>query len=389
MGLPWVDHESFDIVHEASEVAERDIAHLVLDASSEELERTDAAQLATLVMSLVVLDAVERINITPNACAGHSLGEYSALVASGALGFEDGIRLVGQRASAMQEAAEDNPGTMAALLGISDQDAELACIRAEEDVWVANFNSPGQVVISGTTQGVEAAISEAKALGARRSVRLPVGGAFHTSLMAPARARLRKALAEVTFRDPDVTVLANVDARPHTSAEDWASLLLAQLCNPVRWSGIVNRMVTDQIHTFAELGPGGVLSGLVRRCAPQAVAVSVSTPAELDRLVEVVAGREAIDQHSQSFQGERFYALERLIVSPGAGLFVPDPAFTAAVDRQGVDAVELKVGQLIGVVGRNEVRSSFAGQLMGLLAVSGERVAEGQPLAWLREGPVK
>ena len=194
MGEPWIDHPSWEFVGEASEAAERDLSYLLLEAPIEELTRTENAQLATTVLSLVVLDAVERLGLTPAACAGHSLGEYTALVASGALTFEDGIQLVGARGNAMARAGEESPGTMAALLGISDYDAEAACQRAEGDVWVANYNAPGQVVIAGTTEAVKRASDLAKDLGARRVLPIPVSGAFHTPLMAAARSALRKAL---------------------------------------------------------------------------------------------------------------------------------------------------------------------------------------------------
>ena len=202
MGEPWVDHPSWEVVEEASAAADRDLSHLLLHAPIEELTQTDNAQLATTVLSLVVLDAVERIGLTPAACAGHSLGEYTALVASGALGFEHGIRLVVARGEAMARAGEEAPGTMAALLGIADDDAEAACMRAEGDVWVANYNAPGQVVIAGTPEAVALAGELAKGLGAKRVMPIQVSGAFHTPLMQGARADLRKALAEVDVLDP-------------------------------------------------------------------------------------------------------------------------------------------------------------------------------------------
>ncbi|HEX3567083.1 MAG TPA: ACP S-malonyltransferase, partial [Acidimicrobiales bacterium] len=166
MGRAWVDHPSWEVTAEASETAGRDLTALLLDAPMEELTRTGNAQMATFVLSLVVLDAVERLGLSPAACAGHSLGEYTALVASGALSFADGTRLVMERGDAMQFAADEQPGTMAAMLGISDDDAEAACQRAEDDVWVANYNAPGQVVIAGTAQGVASASERAKELGA-------------------------------------------------------------------------------------------------------------------------------------------------------------------------------------------------------------------------------
>ena len=150
MGRPWADQDSWELVEEASTYAERDVARLLLDADAEELKDTRNAQLCTFVTSLMVLDAVERLGIEPSFCAGHSLGEYTALTASGALSFDDGVHLVCERAEAMHEAGIDNPGTMAAVLGLDDEDVEIACRRADNDVWVANFNAPGQVVIAGS-----------------------------------------------------------------------------------------------------------------------------------------------------------------------------------------------------------------------------------------------
>ena len=192
MGHAWVDHPSWEVAGEASEIAGRDLTALLLDAPMEELTRTANAQLATFVMSLVVLDAVERLGLTPGACAGHSLGEYTALVASGALSLADGTSLVIERGDAMQEAADARPGTMAALIGIADDDAEAACQRAESDVWVANYNAPGQVVIAGTEEGIALATGHAKELGARKVLPIPVSGAFHTPMMLPARTRLAR-----------------------------------------------------------------------------------------------------------------------------------------------------------------------------------------------------
>ena len=246
MGAPWVDHPSWEVVEEASAAADRDLSRLLLHAPIEELTQTENAELATTVLSLVVLDAVERIGLTPAACAGHSLGEYTALVASGSLGFDHGIQLVVARGEAMARAGEEAPGTMAALLGIADDDAEAACMRAEGDVWVANYNAPGQVVIAGTADAVALAGELAKGLGAKRVMPIPVSGAFHTPLMQGARADLRKALAEVTFLTPEVRVVANVDAHVHDDPADWPGLLSAQLCSPVRWR--------QTLETFAGLG---------------------------------------------------------------------------------------------------------------------------------------
>jgi [acyl-carrier-protein] S-malonyltransferase len=291
MGLPWVDRESWRLVAQASEVAERDVARLLLEADAEELRQTRNAQLTTFVLSLVVLDAAEQAGLAPSLAAGHSLGEYTALTATGGLSFADGVRTVVARGDAMQHAADAHPGTMAAVLGLDDDRADEACRRAEGDVWVANFNAPGQVVIAGDVEAVASAATAAKALGAKKVMPLPVGGAFHTRFMAPAGEELDRALAAVTVRDPDVPVVANVDARDHRDGAEWASLLSAQLVSPVRWRAGVEQLVADGATTLVELGPGGVLTGMAKRIATGdgVKGVAVATPDDLDNLLERLA----------------------------------------------------------------------------------------------------
>ena len=278
MGRPWVDHESWELVGEASEIAGRDIAALLLDADADALKDTRNAQLTTFVSSLMVLDAVERLGIEPSFCAGHSLGEYTALAATGALGFDDGVRLVIERAAAMHEAGNESPGTMSAVLGLDDEDVEIACRRADSDVWVANYNAPGQVVIAGSISGVAAATEHAKALGAKKVMALPVSGAFHTPFMTTARDRLRDAIAAANPRDTEVPVISNVDARPHNSGSEWSSLLSAQLSSPVRWKHCLLALSELGVRGFIELGPGGVLTGMVKRTVENASQISVATP---------------------------------------------------------------------------------------------------------------
>ena len=387
MGAPWVDHPSFEVVAEASNAAGRDLATLVLDAPMEELTATANAQLATFVQSLVVLDAVERLGLSPGACAGHSLGEYTALVASGAMSFEDGVQLVVARGDAMGRAGEDAPGTMAALLGITDDDAEAACQRAEGDVWVANYNAPGQVVIAGTTEAVKRASDLAKDLGARRVLPIPVSGAFHTPLMAAARSALRKALGDTVFRSPEVPVIANVDARIHSDPSEWPGLLSAQLCSPVRWRQSLETLASLGGTTFVEIGPGGVLSGLARRSVADVETVSVAEPDDLDRLMDLVAKPERAETHI----GEHLYMSERVVVSPGGGIFFPEQTLSApgagllpGTIAAGQATSGISVGDLVGRVGTIEVRTPFGGAVVRWLATAGERVQEGQPLLWLR-----
>ncbi len=368
-----MDHPSWELVHDVSEASGRDVEALLLHADATELLATRNAQLATFTLSLLVLDAIERLGIAPSACAGHSLGEYSALVASGALGFEDGVKLVVERSEAMQAAADDEAGTMVVLLGISDADAEAACQRAEGGAWVANFNAPGQVVIAGTPEGVGVASDIARSMGARRVLPIPVSGAFHTPLMTPARSRLRKALAHATFSDPEVPVTANVDARAHADASEWPGLLSAQLCGPVRWHQTLLALASQGPGTIVEVGPGGVLTGLAKRTVPEQRLLAVATPDDLDALVDALSGDGPLHTYALAHAGEHLYMSERVVVSPATGVFEPIPP-----------SPWVEVGGVVGKVGDLDVRTPFAGALMGLLALSGERVVTGQPVAWLR-----
>ncbi|MEN9792967.1 MAG: malonyl CoA-acyl carrier protein transacylase [Actinomycetota bacterium] len=374
MGRPWLDHESWELVAEASDVAGRDVAALLLDADADELKDTRNAQLTTFVSSLMVLDAVERLGIEPSLCAGHSLGEYTALTATGALSFEDGVRLVVERADAMHEAGNASPGTMAAILGLDDDQVEVACRRADSDVWVANFNAPGQVVIAGSVEGVERASEVAKELGAKRAMSLQVSGAFHTPYMTAARDRLRTAIAAAAPRDTEVPVVSNVDALAHGTGEEWASLLSAQLSSPVRWKHCLLSMAEAGVTGFVELGPGGVLTGMAKRTVESARTISVATPDELDRLLDWVRATSPVT--TGPVEGEHLFAVERFVVSPAAGVFSP-------VSGVPVGA-RIEVGQVLGHVGDHEVRSPFAGIVQNYIAVEGERVVTHQPIAWLR-----
>jgi [acyl-carrier-protein] S-malonyltransferase len=397
MGHAWIKHPSWEVASEASEIAGRDLTSLLLEAPMEELTRTANAQLATFVTSLVVLDAVERLGMFPAACAGHSLGEYTALVASGALSLADGTRLVIERGNAMQAAADEHPGTMAALIGIADDDAEAACQRAEDEVWVANYNAPGQVVIAGTASGVESGAARARELGARKVLPIPVSGAFHTQLMLPARARLRETLDTVEFHSPEVPVMANVDARGHTDPAEWPGLLSAQLCSPVRWRQTLEALGGRGATLVAELGPGGVLTGMVRRTIPDVRAVTVAVPEDLDKLMDSLAGSDEWTASGPAQQGEHLYTSERVIVSPTPGVFEPDVHLAALESTALAEATAapgsgegaepgslLAVGDRVGTVGPTDVRTPFDGILVRWLAVRGERVVEGQPVAWIR-----
>ena len=374
MGRPWTEHESWELVEEASDVSGRDVGRLLLDADADELKDTRNAQLTTFVSSLMVLDAVERLGVEPSFCAGHSLGEYTALTATGALGFDDGVRLVVERAEAMHEAGQSNPGTMSAILGLDDELVEVACRRADSDVWVANFNAPGQIVIAGSAEGVAKAVAIAKELGAKKAMALPVSGAFHTPFMTPARDRLREAIASANPRDTEVPVISNVDAIAHDHGDEWASLLSAQLSSPVRWKQCLLTLNDLGVTGFAELGPGGVLTGMAKRTLEGTRTISVSTPDELDKLIEWVnnAAPTGIQQH----EGEHLFAVERLVVSPASGVFAPLTSFQPG-DR-------IAIGQTLGMIGDTPVVSVFEGILQSFIAVDGERVTLRQPIAWLR-----
>lgn len=374
MGRPWQHHDSWELVDEASDIAQRDVGRLLLDADADELKDTRNAQLTTFVSSLMVLDAVERLGVEPSICAGHSLGEYTALTANGALGFDDGVRLVVERGDAMHEAGQASPGAMSAVLGLDDDLVEVACRRADDSVWVANFNAPGQVVIAGTPSGIEKATQHAKELGAKKVMPLPVSGAFHTPLMNPARDRLRVALAAAKPRDADVPIVSNVDALLHQRGDEWISLLSAQLCSPVRWKHVLLELQKQSIAGYVELGPGGVLSGMVKRTLEGARSISVATPDELDKLLEWVS--QVTPPKSNDHDGEHLFVVERLVVSPAAGVFVQR--------KEVADGSRIEVGTILGHVGDVEVRSPFAGILQNFIAHEGERLTMREPVAWLR-----
>lgn len=277
MGAPWAGSPCWSLVESASDLVGRDVGRLLLEADAEELRATREAQLTTFLVSMLVWDALHHL---PDVAvvAGHSLGEFTALVAAGVLTCDDGLMLVAARGSAMQEAADAVPGTMAAVLGLEDEAVE-AVLEPVEDVWPANYNAPSHVVVSGTVEGVAAGTAALKAAGARRVLPLPVGGAFHTPLMAPARTRLETALCEVSYAHPGVPVLSAVTAAPYD--EDPAALLSAQLTAPVRWRQVLERLPAYGVERVVELGPGGVLAGLVKRTLPGVQVVSVSGPADL------------------------------------------------------------------------------------------------------------
>lgn len=247
------------------------LSEVMFQGTEDELRATRVTQPAIFVQS-VIAALIQGEAFRPDAVAGHSLGEFSALTAAGALTFEDGLALVRERALAMQDACDQTPGTMAAILGMEDEDVEALCARAAGVVVAANYNSPGQLVISGELAAVEDAIRLATEAGAKRAVLLPVGGAFHSPLMEPARERLASAIAATTFLAPCCPVYQNVTASPHQDPDTIRENLIAQLTAPVRWTQSVRRMVADGVAEFVEVGgKGNILRGLIRKIEPSAV----------------------------------------------------------------------------------------------------------------------
>ncbi len=245
------------------------ITDVMFGGTPEALQRTEVAQPAIFLHSVALARAVPHFR--PTMVAGHSLGELSALVASQVLTLEAGLQLVAQRAAAMQAACAQAPGTMAAILGLADEVVEQVCAAIEAPVVPANYNCPGQLVISGTHAGVHQACQALKAAGAKRILPLAVGGAFHTALMAPARAQLAQAIANTPFRRSSCPVYQNADAAPTVAPEAIQANLIEQLTSPVRWTQTIQRMLQDGAQHFVECGPGKVLHGLVRKIDAAAV----------------------------------------------------------------------------------------------------------------------
>ena len=248
------------------------ITDIMFSGTADELKQTRVTQPAIFIHSAAI--ALSDDSFSPDMVAGHSLGEFSALVANKALSFEDGLKLVFKRAMAMQHACEINPSTMAAILGLDDKVVEEICASIDEVVVAANYNCPGQLVISGTLKGIDIACEKMKAAGARRAVPLPVGGAFHSPLMQPAREELASAIEATSFRPPICPVYQNVNALPSREIVAIKKNLVEQLTAPVRWTQSVQKMVKDGATTFIECGPGKVLQGLVKKIAPAAEARS-------------------------------------------------------------------------------------------------------------------
>lgn len=278
MGKDLYDNipEAKALFERANEILGFRITDIMFAGTDEELKQTKVTQPAIFLHSVILAKSLgDQFN--PDMVAGHSLGEFSALVAAGALSFEEGLRLVSKRAMAMQRACEINPSTMAAVLALPDETVEKICAETEGVVVAANYNCPGQLVISGSIESVDKACEALKAAGAKRAMRLAVGGAFHSPLMEPARAELSKAIEEAVIVAPKCPVYQNVDAMPHTDPAEIKANLIAQLTAPVRWTQSVQHMVADGATSFVELGPGKVLQGLVGKIAPGMEATSMQS----------------------------------------------------------------------------------------------------------------
>lgn len=275
MGKDLYDNvpEAKEMFEKANQILGFSITDIMFAGTAEELKQTKVTQPAIFLHSVILAKALgDQFN--PQMVAGHSLGEFSALVAAGALSFEDGLTLVSKRAMAMQKACEMNPSTMAAIIALPDNVVEEVCASIPGVVVPANYNCPGQLVISGSNEAIDAACAKLTEAGAKRALKLNVGGAFHSPLMEPARVELEAAIQAAPFKAPICPVYQNVDAKPHTDPAEIKTNLIAQLTAPVRWTQIVQNMIADGATSFTELGPGTVLQGLVKKVDRAAVATS-------------------------------------------------------------------------------------------------------------------
>ncbi len=271
MGLDLYENHSLakELFEKANDILGFSITDIMFEGTTEDLKQTKVTQPAIFLHS-VILGKVLGENFRPDMVAGHSLGEFSALVANGTLNFEDGLKLVSQRALAMQKACEIKPSTMAAVLGLDDEIVEKICAEVEGIVVPANYNCPGQLVISGEVDAVNVACEKLKEAGAKRALLLPVGGAFHSPLMEPAREELAAAIEATQFNVPSCPIYQNVTTTAVSNADEIKKNLILQLTAPVKWTQSVQQMVKDGATSFVEVGPGKVLQGLVKKISPEA-----------------------------------------------------------------------------------------------------------------------
>lgn len=272
--LYQTSNKAKSLFDQANEILGFEISKIMFEGSDEALKQTNVTQPAIFIHSVILAKISE--TFAPEMVAGHSLGEFSALVANGALSFEDGLQLVYKRAMAMQKACELNPSTMAAILGLDDAKVEEICKSISNEIVVAaNYNCPGQLVISGSTKGIELACIAMKEAGAKRALPLPVGGAFHSPLMQPAKIELEAAIRSTHFSTPICPIYQNVNAKPSKDTEEIKNNLVAQLTAPVRWTQTVQNMVADGATLFVECGPGKVLQGLVKKISAGSEVASI------------------------------------------------------------------------------------------------------------------
>jgi len=279
--------EAMDVFERCSAATGMDLMRLCFEGTEEELVETEVQQPALVATSLAVLAAIRERGIKPDFVVGHSVGEFAALAAAGVLRFEEAVVLVRERGLAMAEAARKNPGSMAAILGLDDEVVERICRRIL-NVWPANYNCPGQIVVSGENPAIDEACAAAEQEGARRAIKLRVSGAFHSPLVARAADRLRPALDRVKFAEPASPFMSTVTARVE-SAKRMGPLLVEQLTAPVRFTQATQALMMEGVHTFVEVGPGNVLAGLVKRIDRNVKTVSISTPEEIDKLEETLS----------------------------------------------------------------------------------------------------
>src|SRR6266545_3284625 len=375
MGLDWASSSETadDLYGWASTCLGWDLTKMLESASPDELRQTYIAQPAIFAVSVAALRALQEAGIRPAFVAGHSLGEFSALVAARALSFEAGLTLVARRAEAMQRAADTRPGSMSSFLGLSVEGVEMAVAAARDgDVLaIANDNAPGNVVVSGEWAALERLPAAAKELGAKRVVPLSVGGAFHSLLSA------------APLRDPAIPVISNATGEPVSTAEELRELLARQLTGPVRWMESVRRLADLGVDTFIEVGPGTVLSGLIKRTVEGVRVLSAGDAKGVAAVVEALRERSDGAPGNGDDQGEVIMLPERFAVSPSHGRFYP-----ANFSRFTDEGPYVEPGDLLGEV-RNgaasiPVRSAFRGQVMAHLAWEGELVTPGQILLSLR-----
>jgi [acyl-carrier-protein] S-malonyltransferase len=287
MGSPWKGEPAWSVVDRAESALGEPLAPLLLDAGADDLARTRNSQLAVLLTSLMAWEALApRLAAAPDveivAFAGHSLGQVTALVASGTLTLDDGIRFAARRADLTQAAADAHPGRMAALLGATEEQAVEACAAAPDACWLANDNAPGQIVIAGTPEGLDAATARAKELGVKRAMALPVGGAFHTPLMNDAVTGLEAVLRDLPLQPPSAPVVSNADATAYNDADGWRERLAVHVTRPVRWRTSMQALSELGATMFLEVGHGSMIAGVAKRTVPDIPTFGIAVPDAVD-----------------------------------------------------------------------------------------------------------